>query len=172
MFRHPRENASLLSPPAPFQPSTGRPPTPPRPSSAPHKLTRPLPQGATTSTNTPVARAAPPNAMRATKKTQVTPVNGKLRPKPNSSILSFFTKTESPSKQNTALAKDEDEGLFIGDISMKADGQLNGSPEILAEPFQTHHGLTKTTVPSRDENWKDSRPQLVVKTLPARMLGI
>jgi DNA cross-link repair 1A protein len=70
--------------------------------------------------------------MRATKKTQVTPVNGKLRPKPNSSILSFFTKTESPSKQNTALAKDEDEGLFIGDISMKADGQLNVSPEILA----------------------------------------
>jgi DNA cross-link repair 1A protein len=115
MFRMPRQDASqsahLLQ-----KPSIGRPPTPPNsdraslrlislvePTMAPSSSTKPLTPRPSSKTNVP-ALGKPEMGKQGTKKPPVMKVTAKTPVKPNTSILSFFKKVDSPLK---------DESIFI-----------------------------------------------------------
>ncbi|RDW84441.1 DRMBL-domain-containing protein [Coleophoma cylindrospora] len=117
MFRNPRENASPTID-TPLRSSTGRPPTPPGSIPAYHSAARREAEAAAaatmttrSSTNTLTPRASTKTNITAmsrqgSKKT----VHGKTPSKPNSSILNFFKKVDSPLKDDSIFLTERANG--------------------------------------------------------------
>src|ERR1700710_2687833 len=99
MFRNPRENASESNN-TPLKPSMGRPPTPPNTKRTSHSRAAILSAKGSKKplTPRPNAKSNVPSVGRQSAKKVVV---GKIGGKPNASILNFFTKVESPLKDDS-----------------------------------------------------------------------
>ncbi|KAI9838590.1 MAG: hypothetical protein M1819_004903 [Sarea resinae] len=115
MFRKPREND--FTPPTSVKPSTGRPPTPPQSSENTHRPPQNAVAMASRQPTKPLSAKPTGNSNSAGRTRKGTLLsNGKIKPKPNSSILTFFKKVESPVKPAVANG-DDDELFYVDDAS-------------------------------------------------------
>ncbi|KAH6670453.1 hypothetical protein B0J14DRAFT_565214 [Halenospora varia] len=101
MFRNPRENA-VATIKTPLKPSTGRAPTPPGESRTPHHTTMSSRSSTKALTPRPNSKSnLPPLGRQGTKKAPIAKTPSKTPGKPNTSILSFFKKVDSPLKDDS-----------------------------------------------------------------------
>jgi DNA cross-link repair 1A protein len=129
MFRKPRENSSL-SLETPIKPSTGRAPTPPNGAPAEWKPS-PTMASRKSSTNPLTPRPNPKTQVpiigrQGTKKVAYSKAGGKA----NGSILNFFKKVDSPSKDDGTLFLSQDGSFALRDDS---DRTRTPSPDIFGE---------------------------------------
>ncbi|CCU81322.1 DNA cross-link repair protein pso2/snm1 [Blumeria hordei DH14] len=147
MFRNPRENLNLSTQNS-LKPSIGRPPTPPP---AREMATSGLPQAFISQSN---VKSASPSLRKPSSSKKHTSI--KINGKPNTSILSFFKKVDSPIKDDSMFISSRTNPSFKPPVSCTSGFEADLISNIIREEEEGYENLRFNEVASSIKKQKIS----------------